>query len=65
MSQDLYDAIFAIAAALEVPVIILALLALAAVVVELGAYLVEAWARRRRTFPVLRRDRCRSPPAAG
>jgi biopolymer transport protein ExbB/TolQ len=53
VSQDLYDAIFAIAAALEVPVIILALLALAAVVVELGAYLVEAWARRRRTFPVL------------
>ena len=50
MSQDLYDAIFAVAAALEVPVIILALLALAVVVVELGAYLVEVWARRRRTF---------------
>ena len=53
MSQDLYDTIFAVAAALEVPVIILALLALAVVVVELGAYLVEAWTRRRRTFPGL------------
>jgi biopolymer transport protein ExbB/TolQ len=53
VSQDLYDAIFAVAAALEVPVIILALLALAVVVVELGAYLVEAFARRRRTFPGL------------
>jgi biopolymer transport protein ExbB/TolQ len=53
VSQSLYDAIFAVAKALEVPVIVAALLALAAVVVELGAYLVEAWARRRRTFPGL------------
>jgi biopolymer transport protein ExbB/TolQ len=53
VSQDLYDAIFAVAAALEVPVIILALLALAVVIFELGAYLVEAWTRRRRTFPAL------------
>ena len=53
MSQSLYDAIFAVAKALEVPVILAALLALAAVVVELGAYLVEAWTRRRRSFPGL------------
>ena len=53
MSQDLYDAIFAVAAALEGPVIVAALLALAVVVVELGGYLVEVWARRRRTFPAL------------
>jgi biopolymer transport protein ExbB/TolQ len=53
VSEQLYDAIFRVASVLEVPVIILALLALAVVIVELGGYLVEVWARRNRTFSVL------------
>jgi biopolymer transport protein ExbB/TolQ len=53
VSQDLYDAIFAVAAVLEVPVVVLALLSLGVVVVELGAYVVETWSRRHRSFPRL------------
>jgi biopolymer transport protein ExbB/TolQ len=53
VSEDIYDAIFAIAARLEVPVIVAALLALALVLFELGAYVVEAWSRRQRSFPRL------------
>lgn len=44
------DAIFRVANALQVPVLILALLALAIVIVELGAYAVEMYGRRRRRF---------------
>ena len=47
------DAIFRVASALEVPVLVLALLALALVIFELGTFLVEVWGRRRRRFPML------------
>jgi biopolymer transport protein ExbB/TolQ len=47
------EAIFHVASVLEVPVLILALLALAAVIVELGGFLVEFRSRRRRHFPLL------------
>jgi biopolymer transport protein ExbB/TolQ len=53
MSGGLYQAIFKVAAVLELPVVIAALLALAAVIVELGAFLVELRARRRRRFSAL------------
>ena len=48
------QAIFHVANALEVPVLILALAALALVIFELGAYLVELLSRRRRRFAALR-----------
>ncbi len=48
------QAIFHVASALEVPVLILALLALALVIYELGSYLVELRNRRRRRFATLR-----------
>ena len=44
------QAIFHVANALEVPVLILALAALALVIFELGSYLVELASRRRRRF---------------
>jgi biopolymer transport protein ExbB/TolQ len=47
------EAIFHVASVLEVPVLILALLALAAVIVELGGFLVEFRSRQRRHFPLL------------
>ncbi|MBV9942419.1 MAG: MotA/TolQ/ExbB proton channel family protein [Solirubrobacterales bacterium] len=47
------QAIFHVASALEVPVLILALLALALVVYELGSYLVELHKRHRRRFASL------------
>jgi biopolymer transport protein ExbB/TolQ len=53
VTHDIDQAIFHVASALEVPVLILALLALAAVIVELGAFLVEFRSRRRRHFPLL------------
>jgi biopolymer transport protein ExbB/TolQ len=53
VTHDIDQAIFHVAAALEVPVLILALLALAAVIVELGAFLVEFRSRRRRHFATL------------
>jgi biopolymer transport protein ExbB/TolQ len=53
MTHSIDEAIFSIASALEVPVLILALLALAVVIVELGAFLFELHARRRRHFPKL------------
>jgi biopolymer transport protein ExbB/TolQ len=53
VTHDIDQAIFHVAAALEVPVLILALLALAAVIVELGAFLVEFRSRHRRHFPLL------------
>lgn len=53
MTHAIDQAIFHVASVLEVPVLILALLALAAVIVELGAFLVEFRSRRRRQFPLL------------
>jgi biopolymer transport protein ExbB/TolQ len=53
VTHDIDQAIFHVASALEVPVLILALLALAAVIVELGAFLVEFRSRHRRHFPLL------------
>lgn len=55
MSDDIYNIIFRAAEALELPVVILALLALAAVIVETGMFVVELVRRRRRTFSALAR----------
>ncbi len=52
-THDIDEAIFHVASVLQVPVLILALLALALVVVELGSYAVELRGRRRRRFPAL------------
>ena len=49
-THDIDQAIFRVANVLEVPVLILALLALATVIYELGAYAVERYGRRRRRF---------------
>ena len=48
MSNPLYQAIFHVASVLEIPVVVAAIVALAFVVVELGRFLVELRARRRR-----------------
>ena len=47
------EAIFHVASALQVPVLILALLALALVIFELGSFAVELRGRRRRQFAAL------------
>jgi biopolymer transport protein ExbB/TolQ len=52
-SHDIDEAIFHVASVLQVPVLILALLALAAVIYELGSYAVEIYGRRRRHFASL------------
>ena len=52
-THDIDQAIFHVADALRVPVLLLALLALAAVVFELGAYIIELRHRRARRFPAL------------
>ena len=52
-TRDIDQAIFHIASALQVPVLIFALLALALVVYELGGFLVELRARRGRRFSAL------------
>jgi biopolymer transport protein ExbB/TolQ len=52
-THDVDDAIFHVASALQVPVLVLALLALAATIFELGSFLVELQGRRRRTFGAL------------
>lgn len=49
-SHDVDNAIFHVASVLQVPVLILALAALAMVIYELGGYLVERRRRRRRSF---------------
>jgi biopolymer transport protein ExbB/TolQ len=49
-SHDIDEAIFHVASALQVPVLVLALLALALVIFELGSYLIELRGRRRRRF---------------
>jgi biopolymer transport protein ExbB/TolQ len=53
MSDKIYDIIFRVAEVLELPVVILALLSLAVVLVETGMFIVELVRRRRRTFPAL------------
>jgi len=52
-AHDVDDVIFRVADALQVPVLILALAALAAVIVEAGAFVVELRRRRRRRFAAL------------
>jgi biopolymer transport protein ExbB/TolQ len=54
LTHDIYQAIFKVASVLEVPVVILALLSLAVVIFEVGAFGVELFVRRRRHFPLLR-----------
>ena len=54
-THDIDEAIFHVANALRVPVLLLALLALAVVIVELGAFAIELRARRGRRFDVLER----------
>ena len=49
-THDVDNAIFHVASALQVPVLVLVLLALAATIFELGSFLVELQGRRRRTF---------------
>jgi biopolymer transport protein ExbB/TolQ len=54
-AHDIEQVIFDVAEALRVPVLILVLVALAAVLVELGGFLVELVRRRRRDFARLER----------
>ncbi len=49
-THDIDEAIFHVASALEIPVLILALAALALVIFELGSYAIELLGRRRRRF---------------
>jgi biopolymer transport protein ExbB/TolQ len=49
-AHDIETVIFHVAEALRVPVLILALVALALVIVELGGFIVELFRRRRRDF---------------
>ncbi len=49
-THDIDEVIFHVASALEIPVLILALLALALVIFELGSYIVEVAGRRKRRF---------------
>lgn len=53
MSDKIYDIIFRVAEVLELPVVILTLLALAAVLIEIGAFITELVKRRNRTFSAL------------
>jgi biopolymer transport protein ExbB/TolQ len=61
-THDIDDVIFHVASVLQIPVLILALLALALVIFELGSYLVEVAGRRKRQFQTLSdgADRARS-----
>jgi len=52
-THQIDQAIFHVASVLEVPVLILALLALALVVFELGSFAVEVYGRRRRRFETI------------
>jgi biopolymer transport protein ExbB/TolQ len=52
-SHDIDEVIFHVSSALQVPVLILALLALAAVIYELGSYAMELRGRSRRQFAAL------------
>jgi biopolymer transport protein ExbB/TolQ len=55
-THDIDEAIFHVASALQVPVLLLALLALALVIFELGSYVIEVRGRRRRRFATLSVD---------
>jgi biopolymer transport protein ExbB/TolQ len=52
-THELDDAIFRVANALEVPVLIAALLALGLVIYELGSFAIEAYGRRGRRFNMI------------
>jgi biopolymer transport protein ExbB/TolQ len=52
-SHSVDEAIFHVSSVLQVPVLILALLALALVIFELGGFAIEVWGRRRRRFDAL------------
>jgi biopolymer transport protein ExbB/TolQ len=52
-THDIDQAIFHVASALQVPVLILALLALGVVIFEFGSYIVEVAGRRKRRFTTL------------
>ena len=52
-TRSVDQVIFRISSALQVPVLVLALVALAAVIFELGGFVVEKSGRRRRAFPTL------------
>jgi biopolymer transport protein ExbB/TolQ len=52
-THDINQAIFHVANALKVPVLLLALLALAIIIFELGSYVIELRRRRRRRFDAL------------
>jgi biopolymer transport protein ExbB/TolQ len=52
-THDIDEAIFHVASVLQVPVLILALVALALVIFELGSYAVELRGRQRRRFSAL------------
>jgi biopolymer transport protein ExbB/TolQ len=62
-SHSVDDAIFRVASVLEVPVLVFALLALALVIYELGAFLVELQSRRDRRFTRLLADADRAREA--
>jgi biopolymer transport protein ExbB/TolQ len=66
-THDIDQAIFRVANALKVPVLLLALLALAVIIYELGSFVVEARGRQRRRFDVLSTgaDRARAAVEAG
>lgn len=55
-THDIDEVIFHVASVLEIPVLILALLALALVIFELGSYVVEIVGRRKRRFATLSAD---------
>jgi biopolymer transport protein ExbB/TolQ len=55
-THSIDEVIFHVASALEVPVLIAALVALALVIFELGSFLVELYGRRRRRFATLSTD---------
>jgi biopolymer transport protein ExbB/TolQ len=53
VTDDIYQVIFNVAEALELPVVLLAVAALLAVIYETGAFVVERLRRRKRSFPAL------------
>lgn len=55
MSEDFYKVVFKIAAALELPVVILTVVSLIVIVVEAGAFVLEVQQVVRRRFPSLAR----------
>ncbi|KQW46910.1 hypothetical protein ASC77_17065 [Nocardioides sp. Root1257] len=67
MTDDIYQVIFNVAEALELPVVLAAVAALLAVIVETGAFLAERIRRQRRSFPALSRaaDAARTALDAG